>query len=104
MKWEIRDCFDVWGNEKDGWEVNDTASAGKFEIPEEIINDDKRLLEFLVAHTRLQTTDRRRLEVNGDYGCIEVRERKSKRPLYWLMMVEDGEYMRLHNLNRGKEN
>ena len=104
MKWEIRDCFDVWGNEKDGWEVNDTASAGEFEIPEEIIEHDKRLLEFLVEHTRLQTSDLRKLEVDSDYGVIEVRDRKTKCPLYWLMMVEDGEYMHLHNLNSGKEN
>lgn len=106
MVWEIRDVFDVWGNEKDGWEVNDTASVGEFEIPENIIEDDKKLLEFFVEHGWLVSSDRRQLEVNGDFGAIEILERKTGRPLYWLLSTEyrGEEYMHLHSLNSRKEN
>lgn len=87
MKWEIRDVFDVWGDEN-GWEVNDTASVGEFEIPENIIEDDKKLLEFFVEHGWLVSSDLRQLEVTADFGVIEILERKTGRPLYWLLSTE----------------
>jgi len=100
-KWEVRNCFDVWGNEKDGWEVNDSTSCGCFDIPETIINNDGKLLQFMVASGWLATSDRRRIEVDGECDIIEIRERKSKRPLYWLTLI-DTEYMQIYARNNKK--
>ena len=86
--WEVRDCFDVWGNKKDGYEINDSANMGRYEISDNIIDDDKKLLEFMVSHNWLTTSDRRKLTVNGECGIIEIMERKTERPLYLLVMME----------------
>ena len=86
-KWEIRYCCDVWGDLEEGWEVNDTMSIGTFDIPEDVIEDDKKLLEFLVEHTNLSTSDTSIIEVYGEYDTLEIREKETQFPLYWLIMV-----------------
>lgn len=83
-KWEIRYCYDVWGNAEDGWEVNDTMSIGTFDIADEVIENDKKLLEFLTKHEFLFKGDI--YEVDGDYQCIEIRDRRTQYPLLHLFM------------------
>lgn len=86
-KWEIRDCFDVWGNEQDGWDINDSYRVGEFDIPGEVIDNDKKLLEFVKAHTTLSTSDMRRIEVDGDCDVVMIKARKTQMPLFTLCRI-----------------
>ena len=85
-KWILIDYFDVWGNKKYGYVVNDQRIITdnlviKDETPKGICN----LLEQMKV---LRTSDMRRLEV-VDYGnTIEIIERKSGRPLFGLSLKE----------------
>ena len=40
--------FDVWGNKKDGWEINNLCTEGKIELPDDYTDQDivKALKEF----------------------------------------------------------
>ena len=82
--WEIRDCYDVWGNQKDGWRVNDSLIVGTYNFPERIIENDKALLVRLKEMNLLTTSDLRKIAVDGDYGVIEIKERKTEKPLFWM--------------------
>lgn len=71
--------FDVWGNEKDGWQVNDSRVEGTVVINE--YASDKEILTGLKGIGFLTTDDRRRLtiEILGEW--IEVCQRKGMKPL-----------------------
>lgn len=86
--WEIRNCFDVWGNEKDGWEVNDSTVEGIVPILECDIDNDKVILDMMVRLQLLSTNDRRKIEISGECGVIEILEKKTRKPLYWLTCVD----------------
>lgn len=77
--------FDVWGNKKDGYTVNNQC----IEADDINITDDatpKEICEYLKNINMLATSDMRRLEV-VDYGdLIEINEKKSGCPLFGLMM------------------
>ena len=79
--------FDVWGNEKDGWEINDKCT----EFEDLQITDDatdKDILEYLVQIGFLSTSDRRRLVVEDLGGQnIEIYQRKGMKPLCSLREV-----------------
>ena len=83
--WTLVNYFDVWGNKKEGYEVNDQC----VEADDVIIADDatpKEICEYLKSIGMLVTSDMRRLEV-VDYGdSIEINERKSGCPLFSLRM------------------
>lgn len=75
--------FDVWGNKKDGYEVNNQC----IEKDDIVIADDatpKEICEYLVKIGMLKTSDMRRLEVIDWGNLIEINERKSGRPLFGL--------------------
>ena len=77
--------FDVWGNKKDGYEVNNQC----IEKDDIVITDDatpKEICEYLVQIGMLKTSDMRRLEVIDWGNSIEINERKSGKPLFGLHM------------------
>lgn len=78
--------FDVWGNEKDGWEVNNQCVEFEdLNLADDVT--DKEICEYLKANGYLNTSDMRRLEV-VDYGeVMEICERKGHKPLYALQMI-----------------
>lgn len=76
--------FDVWGNEVDGYEVNNQCVEAKDIV---IADDatDKEVLNKLVEMGFLNTSDMRRLVVENDWNCgIEILEKKGMKPLYGL--------------------
>ncbi len=76
--------FDVWGNSRDGWEVNDQC----IEFDDLIIDDDANdqdILHYLKDIGFLVTTDRRRLEVVDDGTTIEVYQKKGMKPICGLI-------------------
>lgn len=66
--WELR-TYDVWGNAEDGYEVNDSFSAGEvtLEIPQTKCNAGTPQ-EFVGAYP----TDEQLQEVFGELGAIET--------------------------------
>lgn len=77
--------FDVWGNEKDGWEVNNQC----VEFDDLNLVDDitpKEICEYLKSINMLATSDMRRLEVVDMGDLIEINERKGHKPLFALML------------------
>lgn len=63
--------FDVWGNKKDGWEINNLCTEGIVELPENFERKDivKALKDFgfLAKHVRLNM-----LEIEDLYPYYEI--------------------------------
>jgi hypothetical protein len=91
--------YDVWGNAREGYEVNDRCKVGKVEIPEEALTppadvmtgeafhawgvaSDKAIVKALVDAGYLRP--RFKLEVEGDDGRIEITHAPTGRPLLGL--------------------
>ena len=78
--------FDVWGNAKDGWEVNNAC----VEFDDLQITDDathKDILNYLKDINFLSTSDMRRLVVDDWGSVLEIYERKGMKPLCSLREV-----------------
>jgi hypothetical protein len=82
-KWDLWDYFDVWGNEQDGWEVNDQTRVQEGVIIDETINNDD-IIQYLVQCGFLK----RGVTADDFYilwdceGFIEIYEKESGKPLY----------------------
>ena len=88
--WVVYD-LDVWGNEEDGYEVNDWWAVGELSFTDEEIQDDKVILEKMKKAGYLKTSDMRKLEVVADYGFIQIAERgKAGKYLYNLELKKEG--------------
>ena len=78
--------FDVWGNEKDGFQVNNLAEIGTIQLKDytnikEIIQKLKEI-DFLAKHCRTNMFD-----VWNDYEMIEY-SRKNGKPLFRLELIQ----------------
>ena len=81
MKAQIINYYDVWGNEQDGFDVNDVSMFGRFEVEKEW-GDNSELLEWLKAVDFIQ--DHASLEdikIEWNDGAIELTEDRSGMPL-----------------------
>lgn len=87
--WVVYD-LDVWGNEEDGYEVNDWWAVGELSFTDMEIQDDKVILEKMKKAGYLKTSDMRKLEVVADYGFIQIVERKTGKYLYNLELKKEG--------------
>ena len=84
-KYVLINYFDVWGNENDGWEINNQC----VECDDLCIREDstpKEICEYLRKAGYLNTSDMRKLEVEDMGEMIEIYERKTMKPLYGLRM------------------
>lgn len=73
--------FDVWGNEEDGWEVNNQC----VEADDVVIADDatdQDIIDYLFQHEYVTDDDISlyELESNGDF--IEIYVKETMMPLY----------------------
>jgi hypothetical protein len=86
MKYELINYFDVWGNAKEGWEINNMCIEER-----NIYIDDssthKEILTYLKKIGYLQTDDMRKLFVEDLGEMIEIYQRKGMMPLYSLRAV-----------------
>lgn len=59
--------YDLWGNAKDGWEVNDIYPHSSIEIPETVLQEnDLTLLTWLKRHGPIsKNAKRQRWQVDG---------------------------------------
>lgn len=77
--------FDVWGNAKDGWEVNNQC----VEIDDLIITNDvtdKDVLDYLVSVGFLTTSDMRKVKLENLGEDMEIYEVKGHKPIGCLRM------------------
>lgn len=83
-RYELINYFDVWGNAKDGWEINNLC----VEFDDLYLADDitkKEILNYLVDREFLNTSDMRRIYVDCyEMGMITIYERKGMKPLFAL--------------------
>ena len=82
-KYSLINYFDVWGNKKDGYEINNQC----VEFDDLVIADDatpKEICTYLKSIKMLTTDDMRKLDVIDWGSLIEIYERKSGKPLFGL--------------------
>lgn len=72
--------LDVWGNESDGYDVNDRSNVGKVEIDTDA--DDKAIIKTLVDAGYLRP--RFRFAVDGDDCFISIDHAATGRPVLQL--------------------
>ena len=78
--------FDVWGNEKDGWEINNQCIAfTDLVITEEA--SDKDIVKYLYNIGFLNSHDMRRIIVDSSLGdYIEIFAKKGLKPVCALQL------------------
>lgn len=81
-QYTLRNYFDVWGNAKEGWEVNNSC----VEFDDINITDDaseKDILKYLVQIGFLVTSDMRRVRIDmATYAdAMEIYQVKGRKPL-----------------------
>ena len=78
--------FDVWGNPKDGWEVNNQCvEANDLHIEPDCT--DKEILNFLVTIGFLTTSDMRRVRLENLGDAMEIYAVKGNMPIGALVPV-----------------
>jgi hypothetical protein len=82
MKYRVIDYFDVWGNEEDGWEVNDQRDTGVvLNIADDATDED--ILNMMLMHNLLATTENVRINwTDIESGVLYVDS--TDYPLYLL--------------------
>ena len=79
--WTLINYFDVWGNSKEGYEVNNQCTEADDVVFSEDPSD-KDLLKFLKRigffkkHVRLNM-----VEIRDDFGLIEILEKRTGKPI-----------------------
>lgn len=87
IKYRLINYFDVWGNEVDGWEVNNLCEEGVLEIEENANNEE--LIEalkdfgFFNDNANINT-----VEVWNDFEMIEFFDKKTHCPLCRLELIQ----------------
>jgi hypothetical protein len=85
FSYEVINHYDVWGNAKDGWEVNDSSNAGTVEFDDEPTNEEiwDGLVEDGIAYGPFKDAEFRD---NGD--SIEIDYKKNGRPVFTLNKID----------------
>ena len=77
--------FDVWGNEEDGWDVNDCC-VEREHIPFRANFELSEVLDWLVENKFLVTSDPNRVGIRDDGSNLEVYEQGTEMPLFGLVL------------------
>lgn len=83
-KWEVR-SLDVWGNARDGFEVNDSSRVGSIEIPEGAT--DRDVLKILRDENYLSTQSSGLVKIDhqsSDESHMDIVERRNGKPVFQL--------------------
>jgi hypothetical protein len=83
MKYKVIDYIDVWGNAKDGWQVNDERDTGiVLNITDETTDED--ILNMMLIHNLIAQTEDMRIEWSDErFG--ELFQDSTDLPLYLLI-------------------
>ena len=80
--------LDVWGNEEDGFEVNDRSQCGTIQLPTDFTDQD--LIRELIENDILNAfsgTVKDKFTIDGDDTLIMIDEKSNGRPLLQLERV-----------------
>ena len=73
-EYKLIDYYDVWGNEDNGWEVNNlcdvTETYGTITISDDAC--DEEIIDFLIQINYLAPEVKKNFEVSGDDMMIEI--------------------------------
>jgi hypothetical protein len=87
-KYELVNYFDVWGNEKNGYEVNNLCKEGQLELPENATNKDIihaiKAFGFFKKHVRTNM-----LDISNDWEMIEIDQRRNGMPICRLEIIRE---------------
>lgn len=89
LKYRLIDYFDVWGNQKDGWQVNGVCEEFTSELPDDFTHGDilKDLKQqgFLKKHVRTNMLDFYPL----GFEMLEISARRNGAPLCRIEFIEE---------------
>lgn len=91
--WKVH-SLDVWGNAKDGYDVNNEFSAGTVEIPEGATDEELLKIfkgEFLDKHLTLRTVE---FDNPGSESFFAIKQRKDGKPVYHVYLQYDRPFRR----------
>lgn len=85
--YKLIDYFDVWGNEEDGWEVNDLTT-----VEEDIViaedSSDEEIIDFLIQIEYLKPEAKGNVYLESyDNEFIEIVQTKDDYPIGRLEMI-----------------
>jgi len=90
MKYDVV-SLDVWGNAKDGYDVNQSFATGvTVDIPD--VDNDADIIVELIDHAMLSpgcSTDN--IEIDGDDYCLYINRKEDCYPLFELRRSLDQE-------------
>ena len=86
--------LDVWGNEEEGYEINDFIPIGTIEVsvddPYDISTD--RLIDLLIQEEYIRPSAKELIELSdlgyADY-FYQVTEKKTDKPIYNIQLEDD---------------
>jgi len=85
--WKII-TYDVWGNEEDGYEVNQAFYSGaEIELPPEPSDEHVRSALVQAGYLR-KGIQLRTLDFDGDDGLIQIKRKRDGRPLLEIQVQE----------------
>lgn len=88
--YKVVDYFDVWGNEEEGFEVNNLATIGTIEISDYTNYHDilRKLVEINFLTSDIPVGDiLDQLSIYNEYEIIEFSELNSDKPLFRLELI-----------------
>ena len=75
--------YDLWGNSKDGYQVNDVYSQDVFEIDDSLT--DKQI--FKIIGIKPQSQNHVEFDTNGDENTLYIQAKKDAKPICELRLV-----------------
>ena len=78
--------FDVWGNEEDGWEVNNAYEEFDIRITDNMTDQD--IISFLYEKEFFNTKDIDKFLIESNGDSIEIFETETGKPLCSLIKKE----------------
>lgn len=79
--------LDVWGNETDGYEVNDAFNRGFITLKEDF--NDSELLDAIDNKIGLQGREYAEIDDFGALDFIEIRDKSNGMPVFHLYLDEE---------------
>ena len=79
-RYKLVDYFDVWGNEEEGWEVNDLCTIFDDLYMEDDITDED-IIDYLISIDYLNSKAKEGVIIQGDGVMIELVSKENGCPI-----------------------
>ena len=85
-RYKLVDYFDVWGNEEEGWEVNDLCTIFDDLYMEDDITDED-IIDYIISIDYLNSKAKEGVIIQGDGVMIELVSKENGCPIGRLELV-----------------